>query len=570
MVRKDGDAEIVQDVNETDDKVRGKLRLANDAAHARAEKFLPSIAALIDQRQFELISRPSAGLIVIQGSAGSGKTTIGLHRIAYLSFMDPKRFRPERMLVVVYQKALANYVSRVLPSLEVPGVSVVTFFGWAEKLRKTMFPSLGVPLTDMTPTIVVRAKSHGAMLKIINDRQAVLAADIGRGLEKALQGRPIAPAAMKAWRETKGPVDKRLAAMRKFAERARTDPGSRMSLETAVKRLRRRTRDVVGEWAAMLTDRQGLLDGFNRHAPGTFTEDKSTKFTSGVCVATAFAPARKNWKTRTKGLCLGHRGRCLAAAHPPGPARPVDASQGQAHRLRAPDGGRGARLCPGRAGGALGEHHETPVHHLAGDVAQAIAAEHGFSDWSVLLEDLQIPHDRVEPLQVSYRSTRQILEVAQAVLGPLKRDVPPVAPRTGPAVEYFGFGMAGEACEFLANALKALLREEPQASVALIARHPEQARLYHQTLVRAEVPGLRLVASQDFSFKAGIDVTDVRQTKGLEFDVVILLEVNEASYPATDAARRLLHVAVTRAAHQLWVTYTGKVSPLIPEENIRF
>ena len=79
------------------------------------------------------------------------------------------------------------------------------------------------------------------------------------------------------------------------------------------------------------------------------------------------------------------------------------------------------------------------------------------------------------------------------------------------------------------------------------------------------MPGVRLVADQDFSFTAGIDITDVRQSKGLEFDIVILLDVNDASYPASDDARRLLHVAMTRAAHQLWVTYTGTPSPLLPE-----
>jgi len=57
----------------------------------------------------------------------------------------------------------------------------------------------------------------------------------------------------------------------------------------------------------------------------------------------------------------------------------------------------------------------------------------------------------------------------------------------------------------------------------------------------------------------------VRQSKGLEFDIVILLEVTDASYPASDDARRLLHVAMTRAAHQLWVTHTGAPSPLLPE-----
>jgi DNA helicase-2/ATP-dependent DNA helicase PcrA len=79
------------------------------------------------------------------------------------------------------------------------------------------------------------------------------------------------------------------------------------------------------------------------------------------------------------------------------------------------------------------------------------------------------------------------------------------------------------------------------------------------------VPSLRLVAAQDFAFRPGIDVTDVRQTKGLEFDIVILLDVNEGSYHDDEHARRLLHVAMTRAAHQLWVTYTGTPSSLLPD-----
>jgi DNA helicase-2/ATP-dependent DNA helicase PcrA len=205
---------------------------------------------------------------------------------------------------------------------------------------------------------------------------------------------------------------------------------------------------------------------------------------------------------------------------------------------------------------------------LAGDTAQAIAPEHGFTNWQALLDDLQIPHERIEPLRVSYRSTREIVDCAEHVLGPLQGDVRPVAPRAGAPVEAFGFASAGEASEFLSHALKELIRNEPAASVALVARHPEQARVYYEGLARAEVPALRLVADQDFSFSPGIDVTDVRQTKGLEFDIVILLEAGDASYPVADDARRLLHVAMTRAAHQLWITYTGRPSPLLPE-NLR-
>src|SRR5260221_5518357 len=98
--------------------VRGRLVL-DDERQRRPDRHLPAIAALIDPRQFELITQPASGLIAVQGSAGSGKTAIGLHRTAYLAFAEPPRFRADKMLIIVYQRALAAYVSRVLPALDV-------------------------------------------------------------------------------------------------------------------------------------------------------------------------------------------------------------------------------------------------------------------------------------------------------------------------------------------------------------------------------------------------------------------------------------------------------------------
>jgi DNA helicase-2/ATP-dependent DNA helicase PcrA len=110
------------------------------------------------------------------------------------------------------------------------------------------------------------------------------------------------------------------------------------------------------------------------------------------------------------------------------------------------------------------------------------------------------------------------------------------------------------------------MQTEPSASVAVVSRYPEQADVYYEGLKRGEVPYLRRIAEQDFPFKPGIDVTDVRQVKGLEFDYVIAVEVTDAAYPIDDEARHLLHICATRAAHQLWILTTARPSPLIPEE----
>jgi DNA helicase-2/ATP-dependent DNA helicase PcrA len=64
-------------------------------------------------------------------------------------------------------------------------------------------------------------------------------------------------------------------------------------------------------------------------------------------------------------------------------------------------------------------------------------------------------------------------------------------------------------------------------------------------------------------------VTDVRQVKGLEFDYVVVVECNRSTFPVDNETRHLLHIAATRAAHQLWVFSTGKPSLLLPEALVR-
>ena len=79
-----------------------------------------------------------------------------------------------------------------------------------------------------------------------------------------------------------------------------------------------------------------------------------------------------------------------------------------------------------------------------------------------------------------------------------------------------------------------------------------------------EIQRLSRVRDQDFAFRPGVEVTDIRQVKGLEFDYVILVDVTMSSYPVDDESRHLLHIGSTRAAHQLWVISAGPPSALLP------
>jgi DNA helicase-2/ATP-dependent DNA helicase PcrA len=159
------------------------------------------------------------------------------------------------------------------------------------------------------------------------------------------------------------------------------------------------------------------------------------------------------------------------------------------------------------------------------------------------------------------------MDFAFGVLGDLREeDAAPAAGRSGPPVEIFRFAERGACVAFLGEALRRLANEEPLASVAVLTPDAELSELYCAGLEASELPRLRRVADQDFAFAPGVEVTEIEQAKGLEFDYVVLVEVGAEWFPDAPRARRLLHVGATRAVHQLWVTAVGEPSPLLPLE----
>jgi DNA helicase-2/ATP-dependent DNA helicase PcrA len=203
---------------------------------------------------------------------------------------------------------------------------------------------------------------------------------------------------------------------------------------------------------------------------------------------------------------------------------------------------------------------------LAGDTQQQTSTHAGvMSSWQDLLGGLDLPEPELRTLRVAYRSTAEIVAFSRAVLGPLAEDEPPDVLRSGPPVEVFAFTDAGACVAFLAEALRRLADEEPLASVAVLTPSSDISDLYAQGLEQSEVPRLRLVENGRFAFAPGVEVTEIEQAKGLEFDYVVLVEVAAQTFRNTDSSRRLLHVGATRAVHQLWVTTTATPSPLLPD-----
>ncbi|MBN1945705.1 MAG: AAA family ATPase [Bradymonadales bacterium] len=479
--------------------IKGRVPSVGGRRLERQDKHLPEIASLLDEDQFALITSPHQGLIAIQGSAGSGKTTVALHRVAYLAFQDPRRFAPKNTLVIVFNRALVSYISQLLPALGVNGVPVSTYDHWAREHRRRLYPHLPNHYSEETPALVTRLKLHSALVPILLEAAAV---------------HPDA--------------------------------------------------NVVELFDELFTSRSWLRKSFDRHAPGEFSSAEIEQV-HRWCTRMAF--------TRMDG---------------------TDASGQETPLLDAEDETILLRLHQLLRGPLLDRRKRTArIFHLvvdevqdlsplelvtlleivpkgnpvtlAGDIAQKVIELGDFRSWQQLFSFLDPEHIQVAPLKVSYRSSRTIMELARAVLGPLAPEEPLDAPRAGAPVELFTFQGPGESATFLADALKDLVAAEPSANCAVLTRYAHQADLIYQSLQRMAIPNLRRVRDQEFSFAPGIEITDILQVKGLEFDYVIIADCDQETYPLNPPARRLLHVAITRAVHQVWLLCVGPSSRLLPD-----
>lgn len=567
------------------------------------DKHLREITALIDPRQFDLITRPDSGPVVIQGGAGSGKTTIGLHRLAYLAYQDRRRFRPDKMMVVVFNQALARYISQVLPALDVNGVPVKTYEDWAYEVRKGLVTGVPKKYNDDTPQAVTRLKKNTAMIAVVDayvsEQEARVTATLN---ELQTTDAAFAERALKHWNTSAGrPLTHRASSLERFLQdNPDTSLATRHIVERACNRAKDTAQNLVSAWMDVLTDVARIKAAFKERPQLALAErelERALAYCRAQCDRIYTAQEQREEKREERKIAPVNE-------EPDDYAGGIDGLEVEEEptldreddslllllwqRLRGPllrppskdgkDNGKEALvyehllldeaqdLSPVELRVLSGCMSAAKSITLAGDVAQRLYMDNGFLGWDHALAELGMKHVAVEPLRLSYRSTAQILEFARAVLGHLAEDPPPEATRSGAAIELFRFADNGEAVGFLAEALRELMLSEPRASVAVIARHPQQADVFYQGLAKAEVSRVRRVADQDFSFKPGIDVTDVRQVKGLEFDYVILVDVSDATYPTDDESRHLLHIAATRAAHQLWLVTSANPSPLVPQE----
>jgi hypothetical protein len=474
---------------------------AGEAARAAA----PDVTALLDPDQYAAVAAPPDTPLLVLGSAGSGKTTVALHRLARITFEDPKRFPPSRLQVVVPETGLARLAARLLEPLGLDRAQVRTVDAWARGAFQSLF---GVPpprLTEETPPLVARLKRHPA-------------------LYHALLRRPRLAGGKAAF----GPLRRELGDLC-------SDPGFLHAVvaasagdlpTTAVDETLRHTRlqlTAPEDLSGVDPDRREALDGR--------PIDEDTPQALSGTLDLEDLPVLLFLATRS-----GAAGKRVAHLV-------VDEAEDVSLFELA----------------VLGRQLAGRSVTIAGDEMQQTFSS--YAGWPEALAALGAERAGTVRLETTYRCPRPVAEVAHAILGPLAPAAPPRAGKDGAPVSRFDFPTEAHAHLFLAGAIRDLVEREPRASVAVVAHAPEVARSIHRLL--EDLPEARLALDGRFTFRPGVDLTDVASVKGLEFDYVVVPDASARAYPDDPDARRRLHVAVTRAAHQLWIAAPGTPSPLL-------
>ena len=211
---------------------------------------------------------------------------------------------------------------------------------------------------------------------------------------------------------------------------------------------------------------------------------------------------------------------------------------------------------------------------IAGDLAQSIIPPFYIKDWQSVIDlfnHFGINKYSYHQLNRCYRTTLEIIEYANKIFRdrfPKEYKLPEAVLRHGDEIEILMHNKnITEVDEKSVKSLVTTIKKEfenGKVTCALVCRDREHAQQAYERIVKyEEYLEKDIVAFSEENYKTGLLILPVESAKGLEFDTVILLDINDITYPDSELSTRLLYVGITRALHKLIVIENSNKSPLL-------
>ncbi|HJA92947.1 MAG TPA: AAA family ATPase [Candidatus Eisenbergiella merdipullorum] len=544
---------------------------------------LGEIIATIQKEQNDIIRRSPYHNMIVQGVAGSGKTTVAMHRISYILYNYQERFRPEDFYIVGSNRILLEYITGVLPDLDVYGVRQMTMeqlfvrllyedwdgekyrirpadqvdrAGW-ERGTSEWFEALDAFCGALEWEVIPRGSIY------LNPKQFVEGFKDGKtGVFDETGGKPPAPG----------------------------EAVELMSRDAVERYIRQNPSISVQSKINMLNERLEIKIKEEFLGKGVKYTEKERK---AILKAYRGRYGKKVWKRsiydlyrefleqqREKGVNVQIPDRefdvydlaALAYLY-----RRIKETEviSEAHHVVIDEAQDFGMLVYRVLDSCIRECTYT----IMGDVSQNIHFGYGLNDWEEL-KSLLLSGDRdyFGILKKSYRNTVEISEFAARILehGSFTPYSAEPIIRHGDPVRVLKTenrsGLIRKCTEICQG-----WQEKGFDTIAVICRNREEA-----SRTAGELRNLMPVAESDLEkavFQSGVMVLPVEFTKGLEFDAVLILDPTRQEYPSDDGNAKLLYVAATRALHELCVLYEGDltgliadpvpVSPTVPPESLQ-
>lgn len=534
---------------------------------------LGEIIATIQKEQNDIIRKTPYHNIIVQGVAGSGKTTVAMHRISFILYNYAERFRPEDFYIVGSNRILLEYITGVLPDLDVYGIRQMTmeqlfvrllYEDWDEQscsiLENTAAAQGGMDrgtfgwfqaLTEFGAGIEAE---RICMESVVLDRRQFVEGLKGgvAGVFDEREGEPqpsdlvelLSGKAIRDYVEqTNASVQTKINMLNERLIIKIKDEFLKNGLRYSEKERKAILKEYRGYFGKKIFDTSifELYQRFLLEQKEKGYEVSVPEQAYDVYDLAALAYLYKRMK-ETEVISEAHH---------------VVIDEAQDYGMMAY--------------AVLKYCMKDCTYTVMGDVSQNIHFGFGLADWEELRKLLcSRDGDSFGILKKSYRNTVEISEFATKILHHGSFEPYPVEPiiRHGKEVEIMQLPTKRELYEETARRCRAW-QKQGLNTIAIVCRTPEKAELVARQLGRL-IPVCESNLEKAV-FSDGIMVLPVVYTKGLEFDAVLIFDPDKEEYPVDDGHAKLLYVAATRALHELCVLYreelTGLIVDPLPEEK---
>ncbi|UFJ40308.1 UvrD-helicase domain-containing protein [Brevibacillus humidisoli] len=574
----------------------------------QANTQMKSIVATIQKEQNQIIRNERSHLLIVQGAAGSGKTSAALQRVAYLLYRYRETLQAEQIVLFSPNPMFNSYVSTVLPELGEENMQQTTFQEYLDRrlgkrfILEDPFTQLEYALTAMhepgyqSRMEGIRFKASLSFMKMIEryvhslGRDGMLFADIVFR-EQTL----ISAASIKEYFYS---LDPSLSIPNRMELTAKWLLGELK----ARARLERKKPWVEDE--IELLDKEDFLQAYQqlqkkkRFGGDTFDDhQQEQKVLAAMVVNEHFKPIRANAK-RLRFIDVLALYRQLFAdpqysARMAADGLSIDPATWDAICMQTVERLDRGELAYEDATPFLylqeqlsGFQTNNAVRHVfideaqdyspfqfafikrlfprskmtvLGDLNQSISAHADTSETSFEGLSTLFDEDRTETIVLtrSYRSTRPIVEFTRQLL-PAGEAIEPFN-REGSLPTVTQVGSPAELATEVSKRIRQLL-QTGHRTIAVICKTAQESRQACEAM-RGDIP-IRIIGKETASFESGVLVIPAYLAKGVEFDAVIIYNGSREQY-ARESERKLFYTACTRAMHELHIYTVGEISPFL-------